>query len=108
MIHTFVAFQVESGHAADFERAHHDLVQFLGTQPGCLEIRVHRSLSDPLAYMVYGTWQSKDAWDRAHQTTGFGKVFRDLPVVDHGLSKAIFYEARYSTRGLAAAEQPGK
>lgn len=96
MIHTFIAFQVEPDRSPDFERAHRTLAESMGAQPGCVEIRVHRSLTDPLKYMVYGTWESKDAWDRAHQRAGFGELFRALPVVDQTLSRAAFFEPVYA------------
>lgn len=109
MIHTFIAFHVEPGRGLDFERAHRGLAQIMGAQPGCIEIKVHRSLTDPLEYMVYGTWQSKEVWDRAHQKAGFGELFRGLPIVDHTLSKAVFFEPVYSIqpKDRVPAEQPG-
>jgi len=99
MIHTFIAFQVEPNRSQDFERAHHTLAQSMGAQPGCVEINVHRSLTDPHRYMVYGTWESKEAWDRAQQRAGFGELCRALPVVDQTLSNAAFFEPVYSIKG---------
>jgi len=99
MIHTFITFHVEPDRSQDFERAHHTLAQSMGAEPGCVEIKVHRSLADPLEYMVYGTWEGKEAWDRAHQRAGFGELFKSLPVIDHTLSKAVFLEPVYSIKG---------
>ena len=97
MIHTLVVFHVEAGHAAEFECGHRELIALMGDQPGCIEIRAHRSLSDPLEYMVYGSWTDKEAWERAHQTPRFTDLFKRLPLVEHTLSKSSFFELVYGT-----------
>jgi quinol monooxygenase YgiN len=103
MIHTLVIFHVQPGRAEDFEAAHRTLVASMGDQPGCIEIRAHRSLNDPLEYMVYGTWEDKDAWERAHQTPGFKTLFKRLPLADHTLSRASFFEPVYGKHGRQEA-----
>ncbi|OLC15683.1 MAG: hypothetical protein AUH29_07470, partial [Candidatus Rokubacteria bacterium 13_1_40CM_69_27] len=87
MIHTLVIFHVQSGRAAEFEADHRKLLALMGGQPGCIEIRAHRSLSDPLEYMVYGSWEDKEAWERAHQTPEFKESFKSLPLIGHTLSR---------------------
>lgn len=99
MIHTLVIFRVQSGHAADFESDHRKLVALMGGQPGCIEIRAHRSLSDPLEYMVYGSWEDKEAWERAHQTPMFKELFKRLPLAGHTLSRSSLFEPAYGTKG---------
>jgi len=69
MIDTFVTFNVLPDRTAEFERLHRELLARVCTQPGCVNVRVHRSVSNPLEYMVHGTLMNKDAWERAHQTT---------------------------------------
>ena len=98
MIHTLVIFHVQSGRTADFESTHRKLVAQMGSQPGCIEVRAHRSLNNPLEYMVYGTWESKEAWERAHQTPGFKELFKGLPLADHTLSRNSFFEFAYGTK----------
>jgi quinol monooxygenase YgiN len=68
-------------------------------QPGCIEVKVHRSLKNPLKYLVYGTWESKEAWERAHQTAEFKTQFQDLPIEQHTLSSASFFELAYAYAG---------
>ncbi|OLE39917.1 MAG: hypothetical protein AUG00_00095 [Candidatus Rokubacteria bacterium 13_1_20CM_2_70_7] len=99
MIHTLVVFHVQSGRAAEFEADHRKLLALMGGQPGCIEIRAHRSLSDPLEYMVYGSWEDKEAWERAHQTPEFKESFKSLPLIGHTLSRGSFFEPVYGTKG---------
>lgn len=103
MIHTLVIFRVQAGRAADFESGHRELVALMGSQPGCLEIRAHRSLHDPLEYMVYGTWEDKPAWERAHQTPRFKELFKRLPLAEHTLSRSSFFAPVYGTRSTPAS-----
>ncbi len=98
MIHTLVIFHVQSGRTAEFESRHRELVGLMGRQAGCIEIRAHRSLNDPLEYMVYGTWEDKQAWDRAHQAPGFKELFKSLPLAAHSLSRNSFFEPVYGSR----------
>jgi quinol monooxygenase YgiN len=98
MIYTVVRFHVQPGKAPEFESGHRKLVEFIGTQPGCSEIRVHRSLANPLEYVVYGTWDSKQAWERAHQNKTFKDMFKTLPIADHTLSAESFFELAYTAR----------
>lgn len=98
MIHTLVIFRVESGRVAEFESDHRKLIALMGRQPGCIEIRAHRSLKDPLEYMVYGSWEDKEAWECAHQTPRFTELFKSLPLVEHTLSRGSFFEPVYGTR----------
>ena len=74
MIHTLVIFQVMAGRAAEFEAGHRELIALMGDQPGCVAIRAHRSLNNPLEYMVYGSWKDKEAWERAME---WGKAHPD-------------------------------
>lgn len=99
MIHTLVIFHVQPGRAEDFESKHRTLVGLMGSRPGCLDLRAHRSLNDPLEYMVYGSWEDKEAWDSAHQTPGFRELFKSLPLVDHTLTRASFFEPVYGRHG---------
>jgi quinol monooxygenase YgiN len=69
MIHKIVTLYVLPGKTEEFEVQHRRLLETLCAQSGCVEIRVHRSLANPHEYLVYGTWDSKQSWDRAHQTT---------------------------------------
>ena len=62
MIDTFVTFHVLPGKAAEFEQLHQQLLARISAEPGCTTIRVHRSVTNPLEYMVHGTWLSKEAW----------------------------------------------
>ncbi|OGW66405.1 MAG: hypothetical protein A3H49_01925 [Nitrospirae bacterium RIFCSPLOWO2_02_FULL_62_14] len=95
MIHTLVSFHVQPSKVHEFESLHRALAQFMSVQPGCIEIRVHRSLKTPREYVVYGTWGSKEAWERAHQTAEFRTRFQDLPIQKHTLSSASFFELAY-------------
>ncbi len=99
MIHTLVSFHVQPAKVHEFESVHRGLVGFMGGQPGCIEIKVHRSLKDPQEYVVYGTWDSKEAWERAHQTAEFRAQFQDLPIERHTLSSASFFELAYTFKG---------
>lgn len=99
MIHTLVIFHVQPGRTAEFESDHRKLVALMGDQPGCIELRAHRALNDPLEYMVYGSWEDKETWERAHQTPTFRKLFKSLPLVEHTLSRGSFFELVYGTKG---------
>ena len=89
MIDTFVTFRVLPGKTAEFEQQHQQLLALISAQPGCAAIRVHRSATDPLEYIVHGTWQSKEAWEQAHQTTPeFKSLFSGLPIEHHSLKTA--------------------
>jgi quinol monooxygenase YgiN len=103
MVHTLVTFNVLSGRTEEFESLHRRLLQRICAQPGCREVRVHRSVVDPLEYVVYGTWESKQSWERAHQTTDeFKSLFKRLPVERHTLSRTSFFEPAYQFAGTAA------
>jgi quinol monooxygenase YgiN len=99
MIHTLVSFHVKPSMVREFESVHRSLVGFMSGQPGCVEIKVHRSLNDPQEYVVYGTWESKEAWERAHQTAEFRTQFQNLPIEKHTLSSASFFELAYGFKG---------
>lgn len=99
MIHTLVSFHVKSSNADEFESLHRALLQSMSEQNGCIEIRVHRSLKTPEEYVVYGTWESKEDWDRAHQNEEFRTRFHSLPVERHTLSSASFFELAYRYEG---------
>jgi quinol monooxygenase YgiN len=59
-------------------------------------VSVHRSTVEALEYLVHGRWESKDAWERAHQTsTEFRSLFAQLPLQEHSLSRASFFEPVY-------------
>lgn len=103
MIHTLVSFQVHPSKVHDFESRHRALLQCMSGQPGCVEIRTHRSLKNPQEYVVYGTWESKEAWERAHQTEEFRTHFQSLPIETHSLSSASFYELAYGYKGCGDA-----
>jgi quinol monooxygenase YgiN len=100
MMHTVVSFHVQPSKSPEFESLHRAIAQFMSRQPGCTEIKVHRSLKNPLEYVVYGTWESKEAWDRAHQTAEFRTQFQKLPIERHTLSSASFFELAYASTGL--------
>src|SRR5579863_9318043 len=68
MINTLVTFHVQPSQVHEFESLHRALLQSMIAQNGCIEIRALRSLKTPQEYVVYGTWESKEAWDHAHQT----------------------------------------
>ena len=99
MIHTLVIFHVQPGRAAEFESVHRKLVELMGVQPGCIEIKAHRSLTNPLEYMVYGSWEKKEVWERAHQIPRFKELFKSLPLTEHTLSSGSFFELVYATNG---------
>lgn len=98
MIHTLVSFHVQPAKVHEFESVHRGLVRFMSTQHGCIEVKVHRSLKDPQEYVVYGTWESKEAWERAHQTAEFRTQFQNLPIEQHTLSSASFFELAYTSK----------
>jgi quinol monooxygenase YgiN len=105
MIHTLVSFHVLPGKTEEFESLHRTLLKLICAQPGCREAKVHRSVADPLEYVVYGTWESKEAWERAHRTTEqFKSLFKSLPVERHTLSRASFFEPAYGFAGTAAPD----
>lgn len=99
MIHTSVKFQVQTSKIHEFESLHRALLQSMSEQHGCVEIKVHRSLKTPQEYVVYGTWESKEAWDRAHHSQEFRTQFQKLPVETHTLSSASFFELAYRFDG---------
>jgi len=99
MIHTLVKFQVKASKINEFESLHHALLRSMSEKHGCLEIKVHRSLKTPQEYLVYGTWESKEAWDRAHQSDEFRTQFQKLPIEAHTLSSASFFEPAYKFDG---------
>jgi quinol monooxygenase YgiN len=103
MIHTLVTFHVLPDKTEEFESLHRRLLELICAQPGCREVRVHRSIVDSLEYVVYGAWESKEAWETAHQTTDeFKSLFRRLPVERHTLSRTSFFEPAYEFAGAAA------
>jgi Uncharacterized conserved protein len=78
------------------------LLARISARPGCATIRVHRSVTNPLEYMVHGTWLTKEAWERAHQTTPeFKSLFNSLPIEHHSLSRASFFEPAYECAGAS-------
>jgi quinol monooxygenase YgiN len=102
MIDTFVTFHVLPGRTADFKRLHQELLARISAQPGCATIRVHRSATNPLEFMVHGTWTTKEAWERAHQTTPeFKPLFGRLPIERHSLTRHSFFETAYEFSGAA-------
>jgi len=103
MIHTLVTFHVLPNKVEEFETVHRQLLELICTQPGCQAAKVHRSLTDPLEYVVYGTWDSKEAWERAHQTSHqFKSLFKSLPVESHTLSRTSFFEPAYNVQGAVS------
>ena len=106
-MHTFVTFHVLPDKIQEFESRHQELLRLICTQPGCTDVKVHRSLADPHEYVVYGTWESKDAWERAHQTTeAFKPLFKSLPVERHTLSRTSFFEPAYEIASSATRSTP--
>jgi len=105
MIHTLVSFHVQPSNVHEFESLHRALLQSMSGQPGCIEIKVHRSLKTPQEYVVYGTWESKEAWERAHQTAEFRTHFQNLPVETHTLSSASFFELAYGYKGSGSCSK---
>jgi quinol monooxygenase YgiN len=100
MIDTFVTFRVLPGREAEFEAIHRRLLVHMCDMPGCIAVSVHRSTTEPFEYMAHGRWDSKDAWIRAHQTSQeFRTLFKQLPLVDHSLSRASFFEPAYGFAG---------
>jgi quinol monooxygenase YgiN len=102
MINTLVKFQVEAAKTHEFEAQHRALLQSMSGKKGCIEIVVNRSLKTPGEYVVYGTWESKEAWDRAHQTEEFRNQFQELPIQSHTLSSSSFFELAYRYNGKKA------
>lgn len=99
MMHTLVSFYVQPSKVHEFESLHRALAQLMSSQPGCVEVKVHRSLRNPREYVVYGTWESKESWERAHQTAEFKTQFQNLPIEEHTLSSASFFELAYAYKG---------
>ncbi len=100
MIDTFVTFRVLPGKTREFETRHRQLLAHMCEMPGCVDVSVHRSTAEPLEYMVHGRWESKEAWERAHQTSPqFRRLFAQLPLDAHGLSRASFFEPVYGFAG---------
>jgi quinol monooxygenase YgiN len=100
MIQTFVTFRVLPGRTEEFEAIHRQLLARVCSMSGCVDVAVHRSAAEPLEYMVHGRWKSKAAWERAHQTSpDFRRLFAQLPVEHHSLSRASFFEPAYSFTG---------
>jgi len=96
MIHTFVVFRVRVGKGEEFESIHRTLLAHTSAMPGYIDVDVHRSAGEPLEYMAHGRWESKAAWDRAHQSSAeFRQLFAGLPVEQHSLSRASFFEPAY-------------
>lgn len=106
MIQTLILFHVEPGKTDEFELTHRKLVKLMSAQPGCVEIKAHRSISDRSEYMVYGTWESKRAWEAAHQIPQFKGLFKALPIIKHTLSLSSFFELVYSSEGKCGPEHP--
>ena len=105
MIDTFVTFHVLPGKTAEFEQLHQQLLARISAEPGCTTIRVHRSVTNPLEYMVHGMWLSKEAWEHAHQTIPeFKALFSSLPIEHHSLSRRSFFEPAYEF-GAARGER---
>ena len=106
MINTLVVFEVEPQKTGEFESTHRKLVELMSVQPGCIEIKAHRSISDPSEYMVYGTWKNKKAWEHAHQVPQFKGLFKSLPIVKHTLSLSSFFELVYTYEGKCEPKHP--
>jgi quinol monooxygenase YgiN len=100
MIDTFVNSRVLPGREAEFEALHRRLLAHVCEMPGCIDVSVHRSTAEPFEYMVHGRWESKDAWNQAHQTSPeFRTLFAQLPLRDRSLSRASFFEPVYGFGG---------
>jgi len=99
MIYALVTFQVQPSKVCEFESLHRALARFISGQPGCIAVKAHRSLKNRQEYVVYGIWESKEAWERAHQTAEFKTQFRNLPIEQHTLSSASFFEVAYAYQG---------
>ena len=106
MIHTLIVFHVQPRKTGEFESTHRKLVELMSAQPGCIEIKAHRSVSDPSEYMVYGTWKNKKAWEHAHQVPQFKGLFKSLPIVKHTLSRNSFFELAYASEGTCEPGRP--
>jgi len=88
VIHTIASFHVLPNKTDEFEVLHGRMLELLCARPGCLDVKVHRSISDPLEYMVYGTSESEGAWVAAHQTREqFKTLFNELPIDRHTVSR---------------------
>ncbi|MEO6435401.1 MAG: antibiotic biosynthesis monooxygenase family protein [Tepidisphaeraceae bacterium] len=100
MIDTFITFGVFAGRTGEFETTHRRLLAHMCGKPGCVDVSVHRSTAEPLEYMVHGRWESKDAWERAHQIRSeFRGLFAQLPLEAHSLTRASFFEPAYGFTG---------
>lgn len=100
MIHTFVIFRVRPGNTDDFEAIHRRLLAHMSKMAGCVDVDVYRSAAEPVEYMVHGRWESQTAWERAHQTNPeFRNLFAQLPIQEHSLSRASFFDPAYSFEG---------
>jgi quinol monooxygenase YgiN len=55
MIYALVTFHVQPSKIHEFESLHRTLARFISSQPGCIAVKVHRSLKNPQEYVVYGT-----------------------------------------------------
>lgn len=53
MIDTFVIFRVLPDKAGQFESIHRTVLAHVGAMPGCLDVEVHRSATEPIEYMVH-------------------------------------------------------
>jgi quinol monooxygenase YgiN len=104
MIQTLIEFHVQPEKTQEFESIHRKLVTLMSAQPGCIEIKAHRAIDKPLEYMVYGTWESKEAWVQAHQIDGFKKLFKSLPIRRHTLSRNSFFEVVYTAQGSRTSQ----
>lgn len=102
MIYAMVTFHVLPSKVHEFQSLHRALARFISGQPGCIAVKVHRSLKNPQEYVVYGTWEDKEAWERAHQTAEFKTQFQNLPIEGHTLSSASFFEMAYAYHGGVA------
>jgi quinol monooxygenase YgiN len=91
MIYALVTFYVLPSKVLEFESLHRALARFISGQPGCVAVKVHRSLKNPQ--------EGKEAWERAHQTTEFKTQFQNLPIERHTLSSASFFEVAYAYQG---------
>ena|SRR5579863_1960480 len=99
MMYTLVTFHVQPSKVDEFESLHRALAQFMSGRPGCIAVKVHRSLKNTREYVVYGTWENKEAWERAHQTAEFKTQFLKLPIEQHTLPSSSFFEMAYAYEG---------
>jgi hypothetical protein len=58
----------------------------------CDKVHGSQKKKDPQEYVVYGAWESKEAWEGANLTAGFKTQFKNPPVEQHTLSSASFFE----------------